>query len=73
MSGDLEGDQGGSSLWLSDGKRGGVVAATGRGGGKGCSMVGGGAPYIATGGGWQMVARVATRGGRVAVNLGVVE
>jgi hypothetical protein len=39
------------------------TAATGRGGGKGCSTGAGrgGAPFIATGGGWQMAARVAVR------------
>jgi hypothetical protein len=51
VSGSSEGDQGGGSRWLNDGKHGGAVATKGRRRKKGRSM--GVAPFIAGGGGWQ--------------------
>jgi hypothetical protein len=38
VSGGSEGDRGGDSRRLNDGKRGSAVVATGGGGGKGCSF-----------------------------------
>jgi hypothetical protein len=52
VSGSSEGDWGGGSWWLNDGKHDGIVAAKGRRRKKGCST-GGGAPFIASGSGWQ--------------------
>jgi hypothetical protein len=65
------GGRGSGLWWLNDGKHGSAVAATDDEGGKGGST--GGAPFIAAGGGWQMVARVAFEEGRAMEKLGVVE
>jgi hypothetical protein len=71
VSGGSKGGRGSGLWWLNDGKHGSAVAATDDEGGKGGST--GGAPFIAAGGGWQMVARVAFEEGRAMEKLGVVE
>jgi hypothetical protein len=51
VSGSLEGDQGGGSHWINNGKHGGAVAMKGRRRKKGRSTEG--APFITSGDGWQ--------------------
>jgi hypothetical protein len=62
----------GTGAAVHDGSTMASMAAIGGGGGKGCST-GTGAPFITVGGGWQMAAWVAARGGSAVTKPGVVE
>jgi hypothetical protein len=72
VSGGLEGNRGGGSRQLNDGKCDGAVAVTGRAGGKGCSIWRG-APFIAAVGSWKMAAQVAAGGDRATAIPRVTE